>query len=103
MTRFATTRAVDALALEDRLDQLAEPGRDDQRVVLVDELAEPRTDTHVLEQPATHLLERRPDGRDLRAITSSSVSRRPELVLERVEHAEVAEALDHHVKPCRSP
>ena len=65
---------VDAFALEDRLDQLAEPGRDDQRIVLGDELAEPRADTHVLDEPGAHLLERRPIVAISAAITSSSVS-----------------------------
>src|SRR6185503_8344353 len=89
----------DALPFEDRLDQLAEPGRDDQRCVLVDELAEARADAHVLDEPVAHLLERRRDRRHLGRDHLVEGQRLPELVLERVEHAEVAEALDRHVQP----
>ena len=88
----------DALALEDRVDQLVEACRDDQRVVLLDELLEARTDTDVLEQVGHDLRERRGDGGDLPR--DHLVQRQPpsELVLERPEQLWITKAIVDHVK-----
>ena len=55
----------EVLAREHRLDQLVESCRDDQRVVLRDELRKTRPDDDGVEQPREHLVERRRDGRHL--------------------------------------
>ena len=76
-TWFATTRAAIPSRSRIGVDQLVEAGRHDQRVVLLDQLAEPGAHAHVLEEPRDDLLERRGIVAISAAITSSSVSVRP--------------------------
>src|SRR5688500_20235266 len=63
-------RHVDPFSVEDRLDQLVEPARDDVDVpagltCVRDELGEAGPDARVLEHPGDDLLERRGHGREL--------------------------------------
>ena len=55
--RFATHACADALAVEHGLDELAEAGGDDQRIVPLDELREPGPHAHRREEPLHDLLE----------------------------------------------
>jgi hypothetical protein len=63
-----------------------------------DERLKPWPDAHVLEHPADHLLERSADRRHLGGDHLVEREIALELPLERVEHLEIAEALDHHVE-----
>ena len=87
-----------ALAGEDRLDQLMEPGRDDQRIVGGDELGQTRPHSDGVEQPVEHRVERRRDRRHLDADHLVERQFAPDLRLERMEHIDVAELLDRHVE-----